>query len=137
MVRNMKVFIGGSKTISELDSETKSVLDSLCAENAYILVGDCFGADKLVQQYLNDKDYKNVTVYVSGDKTRNNIGGFGEKHIKADGLTGFEFYRQKDIAMAKDADCGLMLWDSKTKGTACNIRDMREMGKEVLVIRYD
>ena len=66
----MKVFIGGSKTILELNSETKSVLDSLCAENAYILVGDCFGADKLVQQYLNDKGYKNVTVYVSGDKTR-------------------------------------------------------------------
>ena len=133
----MKVFIGGSKTISELDTETKSVLDSLCAENADILVGDCFGADKLVQQYLNNKGYKNVTVYVSVDKTRNNIGGFNEKHIKANGLTGFEYYRQKDIAMAKDADCGLMLWDGKTKGTACNIRDMREMGKEVLVIRYD
>ena len=134
----MKAFIGGSKTISELDNETKSVLDRLCTENVDILVGDCFGADKLVQQYLNDKGYRNVTVYVSGDRTRNNIGGFNEKHIKTDGLTGFEFYRrQKDIAMAKDADCGLMLWDGVTKGTACNIRDMREMGKEVLVIRYD
>lgn len=78
-----------------------------------------------------------MTVYVSGDKTRNNIGDFNEKHINADGLKGFEFYRQKDIAMAKDADCGLMLWDGKTKGTACNIRDMREMGKEVIVIRYN
>lgn len=48
MVRDMKVFIGGSKTISELDNETKSVLDNLRAENADILVGDCFGADKLV-----------------------------------------------------------------------------------------
>ena len=134
----MKAFIGGSKTISELDNETKSVLDRLCTENVDILVGDCFGADKLVQQYLNDKGYRNVTVYVSGDRTRNNIGGFNEKHIKTDGLTGFEFYRrQKDIAMAKDADCGLMLWDGITNGTACNIRDMREMGKEVLVIRYD
>jgi hypothetical protein len=43
VVNDMKVFIGGSKTILELDGETKSVLDSLCAENAYILVGDCFG----------------------------------------------------------------------------------------------
>ena len=50
VVNDMKVFIGGSITILELNSETKSVLDSLCAENAYILVGDCFGADKLVQQ---------------------------------------------------------------------------------------
>lgn len=136
MVSEMKIFIGGSKNISKLDSETKSALDRLCTENANILIGDCFGADTLVQQYLNDKGYRNVTVYVSGDKARNNIGGFNEKHINADGLTGFKFYRQKDIAMVKDADCGLMLWDEKTKGTAYNIRDMREIGKEVIIIIY-
>lgn len=133
----MIVFVGGSKTVTELTSDVKAVIDNFCCAGAKFLIGDCFGADKLVQHYLNNKGYKNVTVYVSGDKARNNVGGFNEKHIKADDLTGFEFYRQKDIAMANDEDCGFMLWDSKTKGTACNIRDMREMGKEVLVIRYN
>ena len=133
----MIVFVGGSKTITELTGDVKAVIDNFCKSGAEFLIGDCFGADKLVQLYLYNKGYRNVTVYVSGDKTRNNIGDFNEKHINADVLKGFEFYRQKDIAMAKDADCGLMLWDGKTKGTACNIRDMREMGKEVIVIRYN
>lgn len=73
---------------------------------------------------------------MSGGKTRHNAGGFPEKHIPAARLTGFEFYRQKDIAMADDADCALMQWDGWTKGTACNIRDLRKIGKKVRIIMY-
>lgn len=133
----MKVFVGGSKTITYLKDEVKNSLDTLCAMGAEFLIGDCFGADKLLQQYLYDKGYSKVTVYVSGERTRNNIGGFIEKHINAEGLSGFEFYRQKDIVMAEDSDRGLMLWDGKTMGTSANIQDMRRMGKEVTVIRYE
>ena len=39
--------------------------------------------------------------------------------------------------MAEDSDRGLMLWDGKTMGTLANIQDMRRMGKEVTVIRYE
>ena len=133
----MKVFVGGSKTITELTDDAKSAIDELCADEANILIGDCFGADKLIQAYLVEREYRNVTIYVSGDKTRNNIGDFCEKHISAYDLIGFEFYRQKDIAMAANADCGLMLWDGKTRGTECNIEDLRRMGKEVKVIIYE
>ena len=133
----MKVFVGGSKTITYLKDEVKTSLDTLCDMGAEFLIGDCFGADKLMQQYLYDKGYRKVTVYVSGERTRNNIGGFIEKHINAEGLSGFEFYRQKDIVMAEDADRGLMLWDGKTMGTSANIQDMRRMGKEVTVIKYE
>ena len=45
VVNDMKVFIGGSKNISEPDSKTRYVLDRLCTEKAGILIGDFFGAD--------------------------------------------------------------------------------------------
>lgn len=132
----MIVFVGGSKTISGLNAEAIAALDLICKTGDKIIIGDCFGADKLVQEYLAERQYANVEVYVSGENTRNNLGCFPEKHIPAEGMSGFQFYRQKDIAMAKDADVGLMLWDGKTRGTFCNREDMRTMGKEVRVIMY-
>lgn len=132
----MTVFVGGSKTINRLNVETISALDMICKTGDKFIIGDCFGADKFVQEYLVERQYSNVEIYVSGENTRNNLGSFPEKHIPAEGMSGFQFYRRKDIAMAKDADKGLMLWDGKTRGTLCNIEDMRTMGKEVRVIMY-
>ena len=130
----MRVFIGGSKAISILTAEFTAELDRIIADGHEILIGDCYGADLLIQKYLVSRHYTKVTVYVSGDKFRNNTGGFFVRHIAVpNGCTGFEFHRQKDIAMAEDADCGLMLWDGKSRGTAANIADLRAMGKEVNV----
>lgn len=132
----MKVFVGGSKTIVELTDEAKLAIDELCADEANILIGDCFGADKLIQAYLAERGYRNVTIYVSGDKIRNNVGSFLEKHIAANGFMGYEFYKQKDIAMADDADVGFMLWDGKTRGTEQNIIYLKSIGKPVRIISY-
>ena len=132
----MKVFVGGSKTIKALTDETLSIINNFCSIGAEFLIGDCYGADKLVQTYLAEHEYGKVTVYVSGDKTRNNVGSFKEKHISAVGISGFEFYRQKDIAMVADADCGFMLWDGKTRGTKQNINDLNSYGKPVRIIKY-
>lgn len=132
----MNAFVGGSKTITRLKAEAISAIDELRAANAHILIGDCFGADKLVQQYLYDNGYTNVTVYVSGYKVRNNVGAFPVKYIDCGGLKGYKFYQQKDIAMADDADVGLMLWDGKTRGTEQNIVYMKSKGKSVRIIKY-
>lgn len=130
----MKVFIGGSKMINSLTDEFTNELDRICSEGHEILIGDCFGVDILVQKYLSERGYTNVTVYVSGDKVRCNYGNFPVKHIPfAEDVSGFEFRRQKDIAMARDADYGLMLWDSRSRGTAANIADLKAMHKEVKV----
>ncbi|MBR4626923.1 MAG: hypothetical protein IKO47_04370 [Ruminococcus sp.] len=130
----MKDFIGGSKMVNSLTYEFINELDRICSEGHEILIGDCFGVDLLVQKYLNERGYTNVTVYVSGDKVRCNYGDFPVKHIQvSEDVSGFDFRRQKDIAMARDADCGLMLWDSKSRGTAANIAELKAMHKEVVV----
>ena len=132
----MKAFLGGSKTITKLKDEAITAIDELCAANAHILIGDCFGADMLIQEYLADIGYTNVTIYVSGYRIRNNVGVFPVKYIDCERLNGYEFYKQKDIAMADDADVGFMLWDGKTRGTEQNIIYLKSIGKPVRIISY-
>lgn len=132
----MKVFIGGSKTLVHLTPQMCSLLDELIQSGTDILVGDCRGADTLVQQYLASKDHRRVTVYASGTKVRNNAGNFTVKLVSAGSAKGFVFYRQKDIAMANESDSALMFWDGKSKGTQHNITDMKAQKKPCTVIMF-
>ena len=128
----MKVFISGSKSISVLSDELKSLLDSYIATGVEFLIGDCYGVDAAVQMYLEFKGCGNVTIYCSGDTPRNNyVTGAKVRSCAeaAKGLTGSAFQYVKDIQMAQDCDTALMIWDGKSKGTAENIRRMKEMGK--------
>ena len=136
----MKVFISGSKSISALHEEVKSLLDSYIVTGAKILVGDCYGVDAAVQMYLDSKGYSNVIVYCSGETPRNNfvtgakVCSYAEA---AKGLTGREFHYVKDIQMANDCDQAIMIWDGKSKGTGENIRRIKEMGKPYRIITED
>ena len=123
-----KIFIGGSKTIYKIDDIVKGKLREIIKNQYDVLIGDCFGVDKAVQEFFYNDGYRSVTVYVSGKDVRNNVGDFKVCNIPAD-MTGFEFYRQKDIAMENEADCGFMIWDGKSKGTLNNIADLLSQNK--------
>lgn len=130
----MKVFVGGAKAITTLPDPVIARLQTICERQYDILVGDCYGVDAAVQKFFANLGYNRVVVYASNGKARNNLGGWPVKYVPvAQGLTGFDFYRQKDIAMAEAADCGLMVWDGKSAGTRQNIRTLLELGKIVLV----
>lgn len=133
----MKIFLSGSKTATALPKELTVLLDAYCAQNCEFLVGDCAGADTLMQKYLYQKGYIKVTVYVSGEQIRHHVADFPIWHIPVpDGAAGFAFYRQKDIAMVNNCDAAIMLWDGKTRGTRCNIEDMHRLGKPYTVIQF-
>lgn len=130
-----KVFIGGTKRMELLQPAIYEELNRIMRNNYQVVIGDCRGVDTLVQQYLKRRGYENVVVYASGNKVRNNVGGWKVCYVPAElELTPFEFYRQKDIAMAEVADCGIMVWDGKSKGTYRNIQDLHERGKEVKIL---
>lgn len=114
----------------------KKALDIVCEKGYEVLIGDCFGADKLVQKYLFERGYDKVKVYASGSKVRCNEGGYPVISVAAEGKRGFEFYRQKDIAMSLAADCALMLWDGVSRGTRCNIEDMMRQEKFTVVLIF-
>lgn len=124
----MKIFIGGSKAVNTLDENIKEKLHEIIKNKYDVLIGDCSGVDTAVQRFFCDNDYRNVTVYASGNVTRNNVGNFKVHYIKTD-KKGFEFYRQKDVAMAKDADCGFMIWNGKSRGTLHNMFDLALQNK--------
>lgn len=99
-----------------------------------VLLGDASGVDKAVQKYFADKHYNSVIVFCAGSSCRNNIGGWEIRHIRVDRSSkDYKFYMAKDVEMAREADYGFMIWDTKSGGTLSNILELLEMGKKVLV----
>ena len=127
------IFIGGSRAISRLNAELQAKLDEFIERECTIFVGDASGADKAVQQHLASRGYGRVVVYCM-DRCRNNVGSWPVNSVSSPGSTrGFAYYAAKDLAMANDAKCGMMLWDGESKGTLNNIQNLISAGKKTLV----
>lgn len=128
-----KVFVAGSRSTTRLNAEIRAKLDEMARRRATFLIGDANGADKAVQAHLANTGYSDVIVYHVG-RCRNNLGSWPVRLVEdAGSQSGFAFYAAKDAAMAKDADCGFMLWDEKSKGTFNNLETLARFGKKTLV----
>ena len=145
--RKKTVFISGSsKTQSresgyyrkELPKEVKKSIDDHISKNHNIIVGEAPGIDSQVQNYLNRKNYKNVSVYTSYDSPRYlanknwKVVNVDSKGYKPDSK---EFLREKDIAMTRDADEGLsvILENGGAGATRNNVRRFMNQNKNVKV----
>ena len=129
-----KVFIAGSRRLSRLNADVKRRIDTMIEKGFTILVGDANGADKAVQRYLAEKDYRNVIVHCMTNKCRNNVGTWPTREVTAPkGARGFTYYATKDQAMVDDAAYGLMLWDGESKGTLNSVLNMIRQEKPVVV----
>ena len=125
----MKVFISGSESLNKagkgwsLPNSVQACLDAVMSEGSEILIGDCWGTDTIVQEYLNKAKYKMVTVYSSGShpKMRSNLGHWEEMRFSPNGRTPYVFRIEKDFHMAEDCDYGVAIWDGNSKGTFINM----------------
>ena len=125
----MKVFISGSKRLNRvgrywsLPDCVRACLDTVMSEENEILIGDCWGADTLVQEYVNAAKYKKVEVYASGSHRtmRSNLGHWEEKWFSPNGRTLYVYRIEKDFHMAEDCDYGVAIWDGSSKGTFINM----------------
>lgn len=108
------VFISGSRSIKSLPFEAIESLETIMAKGFTVLVGDCFGVDTLVQDYLADRNYQNVVVCHITDHPRNNR-GFKTHNVPGTRQT------DKDEYMGQTANFGLAIWDGVSPGTAKNI----------------
>lgn len=128
------IFIGGSRDVTRLPAEVQTRLDEIIRKNHHVILGDANGADKAVQKYLADKHFKNVTLFCSGDKPRNNVGQWKIHAVTADSKTkDFQFLAAKDREMARRADFGLMIWDGKSPGTLLNLVRLLQ-GRKIAVL---
>ena len=130
------VFVGGSRRITRLPLEARLRIDNVVERGFAVLVGDANGVDKAVQKHLAEAQYDRVTVYCSGETSRNNVGQWETRNVSArESEKNFQFYAAKDREMARQAEFGLMIWDGKSPGTVLNIlRLVRASKKAVLVI---
>lgn len=127
----MTVFVGGSRRISRLNDTIRTRADNIVRQGLKVLVGDANGTDKAMQHHFAAKDYKNVVVYCMGGHCRNNLGNWPTKHISAERSTrDFSYYATKDQEMAKEASCGFMIWDGKSKGTLNNVLNLLRQQKK-------
>ena len=140
----MRVFAGGSKTLKALPEAMMDKLVELMGQDAEIVVGDCKGADELIQRHMRQGRYEFVTVYAVEGKERCNLGNWDVKAIfcpwrkRCFGrYNNYAYYLEKDRAMALDADCAVMIWDRRSRGTFLNILNMVALGKPTRVVLQD
>ena len=131
----MKVFIGGSRKISKLSSEVHQRLDEILAKHLPIVIGDAPGVDKSVQQYVHAKGYRDVAVFCSGTRCRNNVGDWPTRQVAvSSSRRDFDFYATKDIQMAQEASFGLMIWDGESAGTLMNVLRLNKQKKKAVIL---
>lgn len=148
---NKKIFIGGSRIgiiQNTLPDDTKRIIDNIINKNYEILIGDADGADIAVQEYLAQHDYKNVTIYYSGEQIRNIANdSWNTKHIAVNesvDKSKRSIQAVKDKEMAKQADAGFMIWSDVyinkrfgnkcvSSGTLTNIYNLLCINKPVVV----
>lgn len=129
-----KIFIAGSITIKCIDPIVIERINNILQNQYDIIVGDADGVDKSIQEYLHQENYPKVIVYHSGAKPRNNIGCWPTKAVSTHHKVGTrEFFTAKDIEMAKDAEIGVMLWDTKSTGTLKNVIELVSQHKKSTV----
>ncbi len=130
----IKVFFGGSRKMGCLSQAVIERTDNIIANGYLILIGDANGADKAMQKYLAEKNYRNVLVFCMDNMCRNNIGNWETRNVHSSSRKkDFNYYSTKDVLMCEEADYGFMLWDGKSKGTLNSILNLCERSKKVLV----
>ncbi|AYR26848.1 hypothetical protein [Herbaspirillum rubrisubalbicans] len=124
------VFIAGSITIKQLDAKVQERIMNIVHQNFDVVVGDADGADTSIQQFLLHLKYPHVTVFCTGKTPRNNLGQWSVQHVKTAHRPGSRaYFTAKDLAMAKLADSGLMIWDAKSTGTLSNVIELLKRKK--------
>jgi len=128
------VFLSGSRRLSRISDEIRERLDNMVSNGLSIVIGDANGADKAMQSYLAENEYKNVIVFCAGVHCRNNVGEWPTRNIDVDtNLKGREFYMQKDRRMAQLADFGFVLWDGNSIGSIANVLELLKLEKKAVV----
>lgn len=131
------VFIAGSITIKRLDARVKERIDKVVESGFDVVVGDADGADAAIQRHLRDIGAKSATVYCSGCVPRNNVGDWAIQVVDTPHAPGSRaFFTAKDLQMARRADFGLMIWDTKSTGTLSNVIELLGRKKKSVVYMH-
>ena len=127
---DLRVFVSGSMSIKTIPDSIKTQINDCIDKKASFYIGDAPGVDTMIQQYLMEQNYDDVTIYHSGPTIRNKVNSlWADKAIEVpNNTTGRAFYTVKDEAMTNDCNAGIVLWDGQSKGTKANIERLKSKG---------
>ncbi len=130
------IFVSGKVKFDEpVPPTVQDELARMVKAKAKIIVGDAPGADTRVQDYLSKLGYKNVEVYTTDAKVRNNVGGWKVNTISGNGYSEErDVRRQKDIAMTNASTKGFVISsddDRSDSATSLNVQRMLDAGHDI------
>ena len=139
--KNDSVFVSGKVSYDKpINNSLKQELNKAIRAGSKILIGDAPGADTRVQEYLAKIGYKNVLVYTTDKKVRNNVGNWSVKRIGSNGYSDERsIRRQKDIAMTNAATRAIAIMpfdDRPDSAMSLNVERLRSIGAPVLTYDY-
>ena len=127
------VFLAGSRSIKTLHPEVKARLQQILDQNLKIVMADNSGADKAFQQYLADKDYREVYLTSTRWNPRNNIGRWSSTMVGGRNMRIKELNAFRDQSLGQNADYAFILWNGTSEGTRGTIEEMVRQKKKTLV----
>lgn len=128
------VFIAGSISISHLHERVQERINKITSSEFSVVVGDADGADTSIQECLRANSARNVTVFCTGQRPRNNVAGWPVHRVESKAKAGSRaYFTAKDVEMARNSDYGLMIWDCKSTGTLSNVLELLSEKKKSLV----
>lgn len=132
------VFVSGKvKFDNPIPATVKHELDNVMKANSKIIIGDAPGADTRCQDYLAEKNYKNVVVYTTDEQVRNNVGSWTVKKISSNGRSEERDIRaQKDIAMSNAATKGIAISSSDDRPGSAMAKNLQRLNDSEKPIQF-
>ena len=127
-----KVFVSGKVSYDKpIPNQLKGELDRVMKAGSKVLIGDAPGADTRVQDYLAKKGYKNVTVYTSDGKARNNVGGWKEKNFGFKLKDDRKRRAQKDALMSYKATKAIAIMPKNDRPDSAMSKNIRRLHNNI------
>jgi hypothetical protein len=101
--------------------EVKERIDEAIERGLTIIVGEASGANRLYQDYLNAKGYRNVVVG-HAVRLRYNVGNWKDVQYGKD-------LKERERKMIEDCDSAIVIWMNNSGVIAENLELLKRLGK--------
>ncbi len=121
--KNRKLLLMGSSAFRdrELPVEVKARIDKAIERNMTIIVGEAPGANRLYQDYLKTKGYRNVVVG-HAVRLRYNAGNWKDAQYGKN-------LKERERKMIGDCDSAIVIWMNNSSVIANNLEALKRLGK--------
>jgi hypothetical protein len=118
-----KLLLMGSSAfrVREMPVEVKERIDEAIERGLTIIVGEASGANRLYQDYLNAKGYRNVVVG-HAVRLRYNVGNWKDVQYGKD-------LKERERKMIEDCDSAIVIWMNNSGVIAENLELLKRLGK--------